>query len=203
MPARTKAPRSDVISCSRFTLTPPRLRYCRTAEISAGPPSIAASAMASCVAAHAAAAEKAGDGDLAGMPPQIVAAFDLADPLELLQSSDRVRGCWAGSTDRIRRRARSSRPGTIRRQRQAYSPTARRRNRTLPVSTTAQFKKSLRGSCAYLLVSKTSATLNFPTVMTSRLAVWLPANWLMPASTFCVSPPRSIVWRMNARSMRT
>ena len=62
-----------------------------------------------------------------------------------------------------------------------------------------QFRKSLRGSCAYLLVSNMSATLNFPTVMTSRLAVWIPANWLMPASTFWVSPPRSMVCRMNAR----
>ena len=31
-----------------------------------------------------------------------------------------------------------------------------------------QFRKSLRGSCAYLLVSKMSPTLNFPTVNTSR-----------------------------------
>ena len=46
-PARTKAPRSDVISCSKFMLTPPRLRYWRTAAISAGPPVICANAIAS------------------------------------------------------------------------------------------------------------------------------------------------------------
>ena len=50
----------------------------------------------------------------------------------------------------------------------------------MPVSTIAQFKKSLRGSWAYLLVSKMSVTPNLPTVITSRFAVCVPANWLMP-----------------------
>jgi hypothetical protein len=36
--------------------------------------------------------------------------------------------------------------------------------------------KSLRGLCAQVTVSKMSETLNFPTAMTSRLAVCDPAT---------------------------
>ena len=46
---------------------------------------ISANAIASCVAAHAAAAEKSRDRDLAGVSPQLVATLDFADPLELLK----------------------------------------------------------------------------------------------------------------------
>jgi hypothetical protein len=41
-----------------------------------------------------------------------------------------------------------------------------------------------------------------PTVKTSRSAVCSPGNWLIPASTFWLSPPRSIVCRMKARCRR-
>src|SRR5580704_71125 len=69
-PARGNTPRSAVTCCSRLKLTPPRLAYWRTAEVAGTPP-------------DAAATQKSGDRDFARLAPQVVAALDFADPLEL------------------------------------------------------------------------------------------------------------------------
>ena len=54
----------------------------------------------------------------------------------------------------------------------------------MPVSTIAQFKKSVRGSWAYLLVSKMSTTENLPTVRPAGWRSAIQRTESVPASTF-------------------
>ena len=59
----------------------------------------------------------------------------------------------------------------------------------VPALMTDQFRKSVFGLLAYLLVSNMSVMKNLPTVSTKRFSVYDCANRLTSASTFCVSPP--------------
>ena len=71
-------------------LTPPRLWYCRTALISAGPPVMRGQLDGVLEGSHPASRQKSGDRQFAGLVPDRIAAFDFADPLELAETSDQA-----------------------------------------------------------------------------------------------------------------
>ena len=82
------------------------------------------------VGAEAGAGEKAGERDLAGMAPQLVAPLDLAEPLELAEVRIEILAVRHRGQIEHAGAQRPCGPRTIRRRRRSYSPRHRRHNRT-------------------------------------------------------------------------